>query len=81
MVVEKIGAAVNALVSALGKVSGVGTWLFLAGFVILLVIGFSMALTLLIRALKELPNLTVSQFLKLTVITAIALMIIGLVIP
>lgn len=81
MAVDKISPVIEALASAFSKVSGIGVWMFLAGFTILLVIGFSLALVVFIRALKELPNLTVSQFLKLTVALAVILMIAGLIIP
>ncbi|AFL65977.1 hypothetical protein [Desulfurococcus amylolyticus] len=81
MWIDKISNVLNGFFTVLSGINGVGVWLFLTGFTILMIIGLSIAITVLIRAVKEIPNLTVSQFIKLTVITAIVLMIIGIFIP
>jgi len=81
MGLEKLSAILSGLSSIAVNVSGVGVWLFIAGFIILAVIMFSLALIILVRAIKTLPNLTVSQFLKLMIATAIVLMIAGVVLP
>jgi len=81
MGLEKLSAILSGLSSIAVNVSGVGVWLFIAGFIILAVIMFSLALIILVRAIKTLPNLTVSQFLKLMIATAIVLMIAGIVLP
>lgn len=81
MWLDKISNVLNGFFTVLSGINGVGVWLFLTGFTILMIIGLSIAITILIRAVKEIPNLTVSQFIKLTVITAIVLMIIGIFIP
>ncbi|ACL11767.1 hypothetical protein [Desulfurococcus amylolyticus] len=81
MWIDKISNVLNGFFTVLSGINGVGVWLFLIGFTILMIIGLSIAITILIRAVKEIPNLTVSQFIKLTVITAIVLMIIGIFIP
>jgi len=81
MGLEKLSAILSGLSSITVNVSGIGVWLFIAGFIILAVIMFSLALIILVRAIKALPNLTVSQFLKLMIVTAIVLMIAGVVLP
>lgn len=81
MWLDKISSVLKGFFTVLSGINGVGVWLFLTGFTILMIIGLSIAITILIRAVKEIPNLTVSQFIKLTVITAIVLMIIGIFIP
>ncbi|MEL9909241.1 MAG: hypothetical protein QXP97_04375 [Desulfurococcus sp.] len=81
MWLDKISSVLNGFFTVLSGINGVGVWLFLTGFTILMIIGLSIAITILIRAVKEIPNLTVSQFIKLTVVTAIVLMIIGIFIP
>jgi len=81
MGLEKLSTILSGLSNIAVNVSGIGVWLFIAGFVILAVIMFSLALIILVRAIKTLPNLTVSQFLKLMIATAIVLMIAGVVLP
>jgi len=81
MGLEKLSAILSGLSNIVINVSGIGVWLFIAGFIILAVIMFSLALIILVRAIKTLPNLTVSQFLKLMIATAIVLMIAGIIVP
>jgi len=81
MGLEKLSAILSGLSNIAINVSGIGVWLFIAGFIILAVIMFSLALIILVRAIKTLPNLTVSQFLRLMIATAIVLMIAGIIIP
>jgi len=81
MGLEKLSAILSGLSNIAINVSGIGVWLFIAGFIILAVIMFSLALIILVRTIKTLPNLTVSQFLKLMIVTAIVLMIAGIIIP
>jgi len=81
MGLEKLSAILSGLSNIAVNVSGIGVWLFIAGFIILAVIMFSLALIILVRVIKTLPNLTVSQFLKLMIVTAIVLMIAGVVLP
>jgi len=71
----------NALGGVVDKITGVGGVLFLIGFVIVFTIFMGFVVTLLVRAIKMLPNMTPSQFLKFTLIMAISLMIVGLLIP
>jgi len=81
MGLEKLSAILSGLSNIVINVSGIGVWLFIAGFIIPAVIMFSLALIILVRAIKTLPNLTVSQFLKLMIATAIVLMIAGIIVP
>jgi len=81
MGLEKLSAILSGLSNIAINVSGIGIWLFIAGFVILAVIMLSLALVILVRAIKILPTLTVSQFLKLMIVTAIVLMIAGIIVP
>ena len=71
----------NALGGFVDKITGVGGVLFLIGFVIVFIMFMGFVVTLLVRAVKMLPNMTPRQFLKFTLIVAISLMIIGLLIP
>jgi hypothetical protein len=71
----------NAFGGVVDKITGVGGVLFLIGFVIVFTIFMGFVITLLVRAIKMLPYMTPSQFLKFTLIMAISLMIVGLLIP
>jgi len=60
---------------------GLGSILVLAGFTMLVIIGVAYGIYYLIKALKMLPNLTVKELVKYTVIFAVALVIVGILLP
>ncbi|MEM0377858.1 MAG: hypothetical protein QXU53_00770 [Thermosphaera sp.] len=71
----------TAIGGVVDKITGVGGILFLIGFIIVFTIFMGFVVTLLVRAIKMLPNMTPGQFLKFTLVVAISLMIVGLLIP
>jgi len=75
---EVIGRALSNIADNL---TGLGTILVFAGFTILVIIGVAYSIYYLIKALKMLPNLTVKEFVKYTVIFAVALVIVGILLP
>lgn len=76
--VQELFANIAALFSRIG---GVGFWLFMAGFVLILIMLAALVLKLLIAIAKAIPNLTVGQFIKLMLALALVLIIVGLFIP
>ncbi len=81
MGLEALVKAGEALASVFSGVSGIGSALVLTGIAILLVIGIGFGLYTLIKLVKYLPKMTPWQFLKFIVFTAIALIVIGVIIP
>lgn len=79
MGLEKIGWLIDGLATALSGVKGLGPVFFAIGFIILMLIGVTFALAFLIRVIKELPNMTVGQFLKALIIMSFALMFLGII--
>jgi len=75
---EVFGRAISNIASSL---TGLGSMLVFAGFTILVIIGVAYGIYYLIKALKMLPNLTVKEFVKYTVIFAVALVIVGILLP
>ena len=71
----------QAIANAFSNINGIGAALVIAGLAILLIIGLSFGIMLLIRVIKQLPNMTVWEFLKVVVVGAIAMIIIGIIIP
>lgn len=71
----------QAIANAFSSINGVGAALVIAGLAILLIIGLSLGIMLLIRVIKQLPNMTVWEFLKVAVVGAIAMIIIGIILP
>ncbi|RLG79644.1 MAG: hypothetical protein DRO13_05580 [Thermoprotei archaeon] len=74
----EIGQALSETFSA---VKGVGAALVIAGVAILLIIGVSIGLYALIRLIKRIPYMTVWEFIKFTVVFALALIVVGIVLP
>ncbi|MET1159968.1 MAG: hypothetical protein ABWW65_03315 [Thermoprotei archaeon] len=75
---QEIGSAIA---NALGGLKGIGAALVVAGLAILLIIGASIGIYLFIRLIKQIPNMTIWEFVKFTVIFAVALVVIGIVLP
>lgn len=69
------------IASIFSSTRGVGEVFVITGIVILLIIGISMGIYYFIRLLKQLPNLTIRDFIKYTVIFATALIIVGIILP
>lgn len=63
------------------RLSGIGYWLFLAGFTLLLILIGVLVIKVLVYALKIIPNLTIGQFIKLLLVIAVVLIVVGLFIP
>jgi len=66
---------------ALSSVSGVGFWLFLVGFMLILLIAAAFLVRLLVNLVRLIPNMTVNQFLRFVLAVGIVLMIAGLFLP
>ncbi len=83
MGLEALASAAKALSGIFGGASlqGIGTALILIGIGILLVMGVGFGIYVLVRLVRELPNMTISQFLKVVVLSAIALIVIGIILP
>ncbi len=83
MGLEALADAAKALSSIFSgaALQGIGTALVLIGVGILLVMGVGFGIYILVRLVRELPNMTISQFLKVVVLSAIALIVIGIILP
>ena len=83
MGLEALASAARALSSIFSgaALQGIGTALVLIGIGILLVMGVGFGIYVLVRLVRELPNMTISQFLKVVVLSAIALIVIGIILP
>lgn len=66
---------------AFSSINGLGSILVLTGITILLIIGVSLGLHMLVKLLKQIPNMTIWEFIKFTVLFATALIIVGIIIP
>ena len=71
----------RAFSEAFSAVNGLGAVLIITGITILLIIGVSIGLYMLVKLIKQIPNMTVWEFVKFTVLFAIALIIVGIIIP
>ncbi|WP_157864665.1 hypothetical protein [Thermogladius calderae] len=71
----------SGVANALSGAGGVGAVLFFVGLAIILVIALSLLVVGIVRLIKALPNMTVSGFLKLMVVTAAVLIVLGLILP
>ncbi len=83
MGLEALANAAKALSSIFSgaALQGIGTALVLIGIGILLILGVGFGIYVLVRLVRELPNMTISQFLKVIVLSAIALIVIGIILP
>jgi hypothetical protein len=75
---SKISEFISSIVSSLSSAHGIGYWLFVAGFVILILMATVILLKLFIMAVKAIPNMTIRQFIKFMVALALVLMIAGI---
>lgn len=74
----RIGEGIGNLFSG---VQGIGSVFVITGIAILLIIGISMGLYYFAKFIKQLPNLTVRELIKYTVLFATALIIVGILLP
>jgi len=81
MGLDALEAIGRAIANMADNLTGLGSVLVFTGFAILAVIGVAYGIYYLIKALKMLPNLTVKEFVKYTVIFAVALVIVGILLP
>jgi len=79
--ISTVVAFLEKLAGVFSSVSGVGFWVFLAGFTLILLVGTALFIKLLITLVKLIPNMTVGQFLKFIVIMGVVLVVVGLFIP
>lgn len=77
----KIGELMNGLVNLLSGLSGIGFWLFVAGFILLIFLGLVVLGRLFYLVIRAIPNMTVNQFVKFVVVLAVVLMIAGIFLP
>lgn len=63
------------------RLNGIGFWLFITGFTILMIIVIAIIVKLFINLVRLIPNLTISQFIKLLLVLAVVLMIMGFIAP
>ncbi|WP_440059851.1 hypothetical protein ACSU1N_01420 [Thermogladius sp. 4427co] len=71
----------SGVANALSGAGGAGAILFFIGLSIILVIALSLLVIGLVRLIKALPNMSVSGFLKLMIVTASVLIVLGLILP
>ncbi len=76
--ISKISEFIARIGESLASMQGIGYWLFLAGFIILVVMATVLFIRILIVAIREIPNMTVKQFIKFMLALALILMITGL---
>ena len=74
----KISEFMGQLGGLLSKMSGIGFWLFLAGFTLLAILGIIALSKLLVNLAKIIPNLTLGQFIKFIVAVALVLIVVGI---
>jgi hypothetical protein len=76
--IERISEFMAKLGESLAGIQGVGYWLFLAGFTILVLVVAVLFLRILIVAIREIPNMTVKQFIKFMLALSIVLMAVAI---
>jgi hypothetical protein len=74
-------AFLEKLAGVFSSISGVGFWVFLVGFTLILLVVAALFIKLLITLVKLIPNMTVGQFLKFIVVMGVVLVVMGLFIP
>ncbi|ABN70366.1 hypothetical protein Smar_1275 [Staphylothermus marinus F1] len=71
----------NAITSFFAGLNGVGAVLVVIGLGILLAIGAGIGLYMLVQLVKQIPRMTPWEFLKFVVISAVVLIVIGIILP
>ncbi|MEM0099777.1 MAG: hypothetical protein QXS24_02405 [Desulfurococcaceae archaeon] len=79
--ISKVGEFMGKFIELLSGFSGIGFWLFVVGFTLLLILVTVIFIKFLVVVLKAIPNMTISQFVKFILALALALMIIGIFMP
>ncbi|MEM4718227.1 MAG: hypothetical protein QXE81_05660 [Desulfurococcaceae archaeon] len=77
----KIGEFMNGLIRLLTGLSGIGFWLFVAGFILLIFLGLVVLGRLFYAVIRTIPNMTVGQFVKFIVVLAVVLIVVGIFLP
>lgn len=77
----KISEFLSSFAELLFKMSGLGFWLFVGGFILLLVLFAVLVAKSVLIIVRAIPNLTISQFIKLIVVLALVLIVTGLLVP
>lgn len=78
---NKISEFMNGLGELFSRISGIGFWLFVIGFTLLIILVVAILVRILVSIVKIIPNLTIGQFIKLIVVLAVVLIIAGLFFP
>lgn len=78
---SRIQELFSGMVELLSKTNGVGFWVFMAGFIILLIVIAAIVIKLLVSLIKLIPSLTVGQFIKLLIAFALVLIVVGIFLP
>ncbi|MEM4481833.1 MAG: hypothetical protein QXK88_05550 [Desulfurococcaceae archaeon] len=79
--ISKISQFLSGFSELLFKVNGIGFWLFVGGFVLLMILIGALALKVILSLVKAIPNLTIGQFIKLILVLSVVLIISGLFMP
>lgn len=81
MGLDALFQAGNALISFFAGLNGIGTILVVIGLGILLTIGAGIGVYMLIQLIKQIPRMTPWEFLKFIVLSAVILIVIGIILP
>jgi uncharacterized membrane protein YidH (DUF202 family) len=81
MGLDTLVEAGNAIARAFAGVSGIGSVLVIIGLGILLAIGVGFGIYILVQLIKQIPRMTPWQFLKFIVLSAVTLIIVGIILP
>ncbi len=79
--IAKVQEVLAKFMELLSGMSGIGIWLFIVGFVLIIILVAALVLKAIVALVRIIPNLTVGQFVKLIIVLALVLMIAGLLIP
>ncbi|MCD6301455.1 MAG: hypothetical protein J7L82_05225 [Staphylothermus sp.] len=81
MGLDALVQAGQALTNIFSGISGIGAFLVIAGLGILLAVGAGFVAYILIQFIKSLPKMTPWEFLKFVIVSAVALIIVGIIVP
>lgn len=81
MGLEVFSKIIEGFVNVFNGIQGIGSIFVITGLTILIIIGVGMGLHYFIKLIKQLPNLTVREFIKYTVLFATILIIVGIILP
>jgi uncharacterized membrane protein YidH (DUF202 family) len=81
MGVEALVQAGQAIANAFSGANGLGAIFVAVGLAILLAIGIGFGLYILVNFIRQIPRMTVGQFLKFIVFSAVTLIVVGVILP